>query len=258
MDLSQITETAKTVGGLLPNTVAGVDGVISTIVNVFNDLLLYPIKKANLSFRYKLEQFENDLADEIARRKIRNLKRADVAIIGPTIEAMRYSMDVEELRKMYIKLLASSVDADVAADVHPSFVEIIKRMDTIDARVFKALSKVVGHQLIANPIVEIKSTGKYFVNATPQWYMASLDSLGVDVFRCSSSFIRLSNLGLVDLMYDRTAGNGRCDWVLQSEALKGILVAYQRQNPDKQLELKWTDSILSVNDYGRQFARICL
>ena len=258
MELSQIIETAKTAEEILPNTVASVDGVVSAIVNVFNDLLLYPIKKANLTFRYKLEQFENDLAAEISRRKIRILKQADVAIIGPTIEAMRYSMDIEELRKMYIKLLASSVDADMSSDVHPSFVEIIKRMDTIDARVFKALSKQVGNQLIANPIVGIKSTGKYFVNATPQWYMASLDSLGVDVFRCSSSYIRLSNLGLVDLMYDRTAGNARCDWVLQSVALKEILVAYQRQNPDKVLELKWTDSILSVNDYGKQFARICL
>lgn len=258
MDVNGAIESVKKAGELFPNSVASIDGVVSTIVNVFNDILLYPVKKANLTFRYKLEQFSDDLAKEIVKNNVTNFKEPDVSIVGPTIEAMCYSMDNEELRKMYIKLLATSVNADAANGAHPSFVEIIKRMDAVDAVIFKSLSKMEGYIPIANPRISIKGTNRHYISATPEWYMADLDHMGIDIFARSSSVVRLSKFGLIELMYDRTAGDKRCDWVPQSDELQRILHQFQRINPIQELEIKWTDSILYVNDYGRQFAHVCL
>ena len=45
----------------IPETAKQTDGALSTIVGFFNNVVLYPVKKANLTFRYKLEAFEDDL-----------------------------------------------------------------------------------------------------------------------------------------------------------------------------------------------------
>ena len=34
---------------------------LQTIVGLFNNVILYPVKKANITYKYKLEEFENDL-----------------------------------------------------------------------------------------------------------------------------------------------------------------------------------------------------
>lgn len=76
-DLSDAVEVAKVAGQLLPQTMATVDSVVSSVVGVF-ELLMYPIKKANIEFKYKLEQFALDLQGKIkARKKRRNYRASD-------------------------------------------------------------------------------------------------------------------------------------------------------------------------------------
>ena len=45
----------------IPETAKQTDEVVSTVVGFFNNVVLYPVKKATLTFRYKLESFEDDL-----------------------------------------------------------------------------------------------------------------------------------------------------------------------------------------------------
>ena len=49
----------------IPETAKQTDGALSTVVGFFNNVVLYPVKKANLTFRYKLEAFEDDLKEKI-------------------------------------------------------------------------------------------------------------------------------------------------------------------------------------------------
>ena len=49
----------------IPETARQADGALSTVVGFFNNVVLYPVKKANLTFRYKLEAFEDDLKEKI-------------------------------------------------------------------------------------------------------------------------------------------------------------------------------------------------
>ena len=62
-----IESTANAVKTLVPETTKQTDGVLSTVVGFFNNVVLYPIKKANLTFKYKLEAFEHDLKKKIEK-----------------------------------------------------------------------------------------------------------------------------------------------------------------------------------------------
>ena len=64
-------------------------------------------------------------------------KSPEPEIAVPLLQALTYTAQNETLRDMYINLLANSMDSDKEKVVHPSFVEIIKQMNTLDAKVFE-------------------------------------------------------------------------------------------------------------------------
>ena len=83
----------------IPETAKQTDGALSTVVGFFNNVVLYPVKKANLTFKYKLEAFEDDLKEKIKDIPEENLQVPPVKIAGPVLEALRYAYDEEELRE---------------------------------------------------------------------------------------------------------------------------------------------------------------
>ena len=76
----------------IPETARQADGALSTVVGFFNNVVLYPVKKANLTFRYKLEAFEDDLKEKIKNIPEENLQVPPVKIAGPVLEALRYEI----------------------------------------------------------------------------------------------------------------------------------------------------------------------
>ena len=67
----------------IPETAKQTDGALSTVVGFFNNVVLYPVKKANLTFKYKLEAFEDDLKEKIKDIPEENLQVPPVKIAGP-------------------------------------------------------------------------------------------------------------------------------------------------------------------------------
>lgn len=130
----------------IPETAKQTDGALSTVVGFFNNVVLYPVKKANLTFRYKLEAFEDDLKEKTKHIPPENLQIPPTMIAGPTLEALRYTYDEAELREMYENLLASAMDTRTANQALPSFVDAIKQMSPLDALI---LQKFVDLQQLA-------------------------------------------------------------------------------------------------------------
>jgi len=219
--------------------------------------LLSPIR----AFLWGWEKIEQVVEDGINKRleKIpeEQRKSPDPEIAVPLMQALTYTAQNETLREMYLNLLANSMDSSKDKEVHPSFVELIKQMNTLDAKVFDQLSQNKGYQKTINPFVTIKADRKTFIDATPEWFLGWTIS-GFDIFDISSSIIRLSKFGLVELLFDRTAGHDGYSELITSEELKNILIKYQAANPQLELEITATESILYINEYGKQFLSACL
>lgn len=254
--ISTALDVAKTAKEVLPQTTQQTDGALATLVGWFNNVVLYPVKKANITYRYKLECFEDDLYNRTSQIPERCIHEPNLMIAGPTLEALKYTFDEDKLREMFVNLLASSMDSRKDSAVHPSYVRIICQMNSFDAMLFKFLASRSGYIKVINPNVRLKGTDKVYINAMPEWYI-DWDP-AQDVFQTSASLVRLAKLGIIELMYDRTAGHEGYDKLRNSEQLNDILQKYQRSNPLQELEISTTESILYVNDYGRQFAQTCL
>lgn len=254
--VKSITDVAKTAKEVLPQTTNQTDGALATLVGWFNNVVLYPVKKANITYRYKLECFEDDLYNQASQIPDECQHQPNLMIAGPTLEALKYTYDEDKLRELYIKLLTSSMDSRKDTVVHPSYVQIIQQMNSLDAVLFRFLAAQPGNIKAINPNVKIKGTNKVYVNAMPEWYI--IWDQTIDVFQLSASLVRLSKLGLVELMFDRTAETDGYEGLESSLQLLDILHMYQKLHPNQELELSAMHSVLYVNDYGKQFTKTCL
>ncbi len=218
--------------------------------------LLSPVR----GFLWGWEQIEKLVVDGVKKR-LENIpeeqrKTPDPEIAVPLIQALSYTAQNETLREMYLSLLANAMDSSMENNVHPSFVELIKQMNSTDAKVFEKLSSFKGYQKAINPDIAIKNQGQVLLDATPEWFVGwKID--GIDIFEISSSIIRLSKFGLVELMFDRTAGTDSYDELIEHEELTAILEKYQAANIALELEVTAMKSILYVNEYGKQFKNAC-
>ena len=207
------------------------------------------------------EQIEKLIEEGVKNRldKIPENKRKspEPEIAVPTIEALRYTAQNETLREMYLNLLGNSMDSRKENVVHPSFVELIKQMNSLDAKVFDKISEAgSNYQKILNPTIAVKGQGKYFTNATPEWY-AGWTIENYSESEISASFIRLSKFGLIELMFDRTAGKEGYDNIKNSQFLLSTLEKWKKIHPYLNLEIGGTESVFYLNEYGRQFKEAC-
>jgi len=185
-------------------------------------------------------------------------KAPEPEIAIPLMQALGYTAQNETLREMYLNLLANSMDTAKEKDVHPSFVEMIKQMSSLDAKVFEKLTTVEGYQQVVNPNIGLKGEGKFFPDAAPEWFIGWTVP-NHDVFEVSASLIRLSKFGIIDLLLEKIAVGGTNYEALRNHSdLINLLNAFQQKYPSIQLEITTIDSVVFVNEYGKQFKKACL
>lgn len=248
-----IKSTSEAIQANIPETARQTDGALSTIVGFFNNVVLYPVRKANLTFRYKLEAFEDDLREKIKGIPDEHLQVPPTMIAGPTLEALRYTYDEEELREMYENLLASAMDSRKAPQAHPAFVDAIKQMRPLDAKV---LSLIVSKgQLPCGEIqFGISKEDMFYLDGMPIHFVTELGELG-DPFVISTSITNLERLGLIRIVDRGLMG-------VDYESMKSHPYVLSRKEIfdklGKDIEIALRERAITLDDYGKQFATICL
>jgi hypothetical protein len=218
--------------------------------------LLFPIRGLLWGWE-KIEIF----VEEAVKKKLEKIpeerrKSPEPEIAVPLLQALTYTAQNETLREMYINLLANSMDKEKEKVVQPSFVEIIKQMNTLDAKVFEKLSLSFNYQKIINPTITIKNEKKFVLNATPDWYLGWTIE-GYTEFDVSASLVRISKFGLIELLLDRTIDNANYDELKNTQFLIDILNQTKIIRQNTELEISATDSVVYVNEYGKQFKSAC-
>ncbi|VEG70282.1 Uncharacterised protein [[Pasteurella] aerogenes] len=94
----------------------------------------------NLYQKYKikqaadLEKYAKEVAQNIEKIPEENIKEPKMSVVGPALEASKFYMEEDEIRSMFAKLIASSMDKTQSDNIHPSFVEMIKMLSPLDAQ----------------------------------------------------------------------------------------------------------------------------
>ena len=107
---------------------------LGTIFNCFN-LLLAPLERAQLSSAAKTEAFRKSLEQKYDSIPTDELQEPDLKIVYQIADKLKYNLDNDELRELFENLLISSITNKKT--VHPLFVDIVDKMTSEDALIFK-------------------------------------------------------------------------------------------------------------------------
>ena len=115
--------------------------------NVFDPLNGYLTERLQKKQRERhiraMQAYHQDISDEFQQIPEDQLKQdLDISLVGPALEASKYYIEEETIRKMFARLIAASFDKRKEGAVHHAFVDIIKGMEPLDARVLADLIDV--------------------------------------------------------------------------------------------------------------------
>lgn len=158
-------------GGNIKNTIDAVTGLVKAIP-IYDDAiqpaakqigksLLTVTKLVNVALTPvsilvwgydKIQDFiDNRVASKLENTPTENIITPDASVVGPALEALRFTGSNETLSEMYANLIANSMDSETAKKAHPGFVEIIKNMSSDEALLLKIFSETS-----TLPIVDIR------------------------------------------------------------------------------------------------------
>lgn len=240
-------------------TVVQTGEIIESVVGLFNNVVFYPVKKANALFKYKLEDFKNELEQKLSSIPEEKLVEPDLMIAGPALEALKYTYDKDELRNMYLNLLTSSMNKDIKDKAHPSYVEIIRQLTPLDAKVFKRLQNL-GQVACAHVLLKIDNSNKVYSITYPNYIVMELLDLG-DEFQLSTSISNLIRLGLIH--HEDNSINGfdyNCFKTVNIIVNNKIVLDNKNRAEVNGIttSIDIQGQVIMQNDFGRSFADTCL
>lgn len=98
-------------------------------------------EKRKLKYAHSLQEFKSELESKIEDIPQDRRIEADVRIVAPALEASKYCVGNEEIRAYFINLITASMNKDTYNKVHPSYVDVVKQLTTLEAHILKHLNK---------------------------------------------------------------------------------------------------------------------
>ena len=230
------------------------------------NVLFAPFQKWIIQGEARLEERSRLVSEELKDVPPEKLTEPDPYVAVPAMQAFSYSMDCNELKKMYAKLLAKAIHADQKNSVHPSYVEIIKQMSPLDARALKficqkntvALCNIRWQkrsQALWTDMKRFRSL-QYGCGLLSHFIWASEE--GFSDQDITISFENMERLGLIQInenhYIDKEYYQGfeNCDVVLRLEM-------QMQSSPDaKEREIALIPGFARITAFGQAFAEVCL
>ncbi|MEG0260549.1 MAG: DUF4393 domain-containing protein [Lysinibacillus sp.] len=251
-----MSPVAKSVG----NTVSGIwDLAIGNQVSLW-------LKKQEVKQIQNFEEFVALTQNEISLIPAENLIEPELHLLGPILEASKYSLNSEELRKIFAKLVASCLDSTSVDILHPSYIEIVKQLSPNDAALLASASNeyvwpIISLGLSEDSNKEGKFSLDYSISYAPLYEHilpteGTGDYLGVTVI-----IDNLLRLGLITITYESSlVSDGVYNYIDNHPSYKDAqskLVEAQSNNKPFN-SVKVNKGILRFTELGKNFQKICI
>ena len=171
----------------------------------------------------------------------------------PAIQQLSYCYDSEELREMYANLLVTSMNSDTKFQVHPSFVDIIKQLSPLDAKIVDEMKRRRTPLPIVTVRLDYKETNSFHELLVD--YSTDLFVLFGNLEILCSSLQNLHRLGILNIRYDQVVKpDTRHDAFYNDDNYKRL--AEQFGNVDK-TSITLNKGLIELTAYGKSFCDVC-
>lgn len=245
-------ELAKT--GLLPVT-KELGTMVGSVFGLINNTILVPIRMYNMYAEDKIERFSEELKAKTLSIPPENLVEASMNILGPTMEGLKYNLDEEHIKHMFINILTSDMNKDKKNFVLPSFVEIVKQLSRDDASFLKTIAELIragaGSTLaLLNIEMKIKNGGYVDVDK----YIAIQYDNRVDTIKLEPIIIdNLNRLGLIECV----KGEYLFDKTVYEKSFELLKKEYG-ELPENIEGIDYDKNLFRITEFGNAFLNVCV
>jgi hypothetical protein len=197
---------------------------------------------ANKIFDFVQEKIEKRTAQIPHERLI----EPDLRIVGPAFEAVRYAANDENIQELFAAIIANSMDSQSSNKIHPSFIEIIKQINSLDTNI---IIKASYH----NQIPCIKFTAKGEDGYIP--LSGTIPSpLFIDIAPSEDLFKSIENIVRLKIFNEDFAGRlaDEKSYEFASDTL--IRAPYESMIYSSEQKLDFNKGFLEVTLFGKSFA----
>ncbi len=216
------------------------------------EALLTPLSVMVWAYDTIKEKFILDLERKMEKVPEERRILPNVEIAGPAVEALRFTGQNDELRNLFANVLATSMDAETAANAHPSFVEIIKQLSSDDARILRFMPR---DELI--PMIDISSHegGKNRYLRIAQNVSRLGELAGCENKHLVQSAIdNLCRLELCNSPHDKFIADEKMyEQVENLPEVKDIV-----EQAEEGVEIEISRRFLTLTVFGKQFIKACV
>lgn len=193
------------------------------------------------------------LTSEAIKEKVKKIPNEKIVepepnIVIPAIQQLCYCEDSETLRKMYANLIVSSMNVDIKKDAHPSFVEIIKQLNSDEA---KLLSLLPNSSCRAFPLVDVFDREVMI--------LTNYTDLGTDILEhhdnICSYIDNLLRLNLIEIPTGYFLSPERYKGLEESEELHGLCLRFCQIH--KHTHYTYNHKVLRLTNFGIIFKEVC-
>lgn len=226
-----------------------------TLTKAINNVLV-PLAAINFAFdkarAYFSGKFQQDMAEKAQAIPQEHIVEPKASIAGPTLQGLAFAHEEPNLKEMYLNLLATAMDGRIASSAHPAFVEIIKQLDSEDARLVRGALQ----SDTATPIVQIHrklKAGGY--NLLVQHLLDLKDTetgQPVEDPRLPAMIDNWIRLGLVEVAYDKHLSDPvYYSWVEQ----RPEFVRLKQVPQADEATIAYQKGLLNRTELGKRFAK---
>ena len=237
---------------------AAISSVLKGPAETFSQLWYYNFGyKMDIKVRQRKQEVENlflkDIGTEVSNIPIDQIQEPKLSVLGPALEASKYYIDDEELRMLFAKLIAASMDNSKNDVLQPAFVEIIKQMSPIDAKNLINLYDIKDKQ---NPIVSIILESKDSKNYKEVFDHFYIENIG-NIFhvRVASSLLNLKRLGLIEINYGVFLSDENRYLSYENHP---IINQFKNEYNDDLHRIKLKKGLIKITNFGMDFCKICI
>lgn len=123
---------------------------LATVTKTIN-IALAPISALVWGYEKIQEFVQTRVSEKLKNTPEEKIITPDPAVVGPALEALKYTGNNETISELYANLIANSMDRDTVKKAHPGFVEIIKNMTADEGLILRVFIPNV-----YKPIMDIK------------------------------------------------------------------------------------------------------
>ena len=216
--------------------------------------------KKMIEMNRNLELYKLELEKNMSNIPEENLQEPKMNIFGPAIDASKFYFEEKEYREMFAKLISSSCDKSFNNKIHPYFVEAIKQMKPLDAKLLKYFKDHISDDPAVFPIVNVilEKTDNSFTFISRQVFLTDL-TMPLNFY--SASLNNLVRLGLVEISYAETINDVNAYKIYNdSKTIQTIRSNTLKKKEDDKGKntVEFQKGIIFITQLGLDFISICI